>query len=271
MGEYVLGTSDFELERLKFQHQAWSGVTAQFLDGLALAPGQNVADVGCGPGYLVEMLRERVGEAGRVLAIDASARWIDHIEERRRNEAWGNVEAIRGRLEEVFQAGNSTPASLDLIVLRWVLSFVPDPAQALRDLAHALKPGGRLAVMDYNHEGVSLFPRSDGFLAAIRATRELYAKSGGDTWIMGRISGLFREAGLDPVLFQPHVLAGGPGSPAFQWAALFFPHHTQNMVDQGLLSVEERDLFLREWNEREQDPDALFFSPIVVGAAARKS
>lgn len=81
---------------------------------------------------------------------------------------------------------------------------------------------------------------------------------------------IFRAAGLETVALAPHVLCGAPGSPAFRWAGRFFPHFSQKMQDEGLLAPEERALFLAEWRAREADPDALFFSPIVVDALARK-
>jgi hypothetical protein len=42
------------------------------------------------------------------------------------------------------------------------------------------------------------------------------------------------------------------------------------MEAKGFLSAAERRRFLEEWAEREKDPDAMFFSPIVIDAAARK-
>jgi hypothetical protein len=88
---------------------------------------------------------------------------------------------------------------------------------------------------------------------------------------MGSIASLFRSAGLRTTVLEPWVIGGGPDSPAFRWADAFFPYHSQPMVEQGVLSARERELFLREWQERKEDPDALFFSPIVVGAVGRKA
>jgi len=67
-----------------------------------------------------------------------------------------------------------------------------------------------------------------------------------------------------------NVLCGGPSSPAFQWADRFFPHFAGVMAEKGILAQDDRVLFEREWEERKRDPHALFFSPIVVDAAARK-
>lgn len=264
--EYVLGTSDHELARLGLQQEVWGAITSDFLDRVGVLAGQRALDLGCGPGFVVEMLRERVGAAGEVIGLDESPRWIQHVERRIAERGWDNVRALEGRAQEV----QLEPASLDLVFLRWVLGFLPERTAVLRRLARALRPGGLLAVMDYNHEGVSLFPESAAFRAVIRATRELYATRGGDTWTMGAIPAIFRRAGLDPFVLEPYVIAGGPGSPAFRWADAFFPFHTEGMVAQGVLGPQERERFLAEWQLRKADPNAIFFSPIVVGAAARR-
>lgn len=264
--DYVLGTSDHELVRLTLQQEVWSGVTDAFLDRLGLAPGSRCLDAGCGPGLVTELLRERAGPSGHVLALDESPRWIEHLEGRVRAEGWGEVEPRRGRLQDVALEDGS----LDLVWLRWVLSFLPDPGALVARLARALAPGGVLAVMDYNHEGVSLFPDSPGFRAAIRATRELYERAGGDVWVGARLPALFRAAGLETFTLEPALICGGPGSPAFRWADAFFPFHVDGMLQQGLLSPAERELFDAEWAAHRADPDALFFSPIVVCAAARQ-
>jgi len=265
MKDYVLGTSDHELERLALQQRVWGPTTARFLDRLELSPGARVLDVGCGPGFVVEMLRERVAPGGEVLGVDASPKWIEHLRARIRSQGWSEVRTLQADINTLELEGG-----YDVVFLRWVLSFLPERARVVRRLAELLVPGGRLAVMDYNHEGISVFPRSAGFEAVVRATRRLYAQSGGDTWVMGSIASLFRSAGLRPTVFEPVVIGGGPDSPAFRWADAFFPYHSQPMVEQGVLTAAERELFLREWEERKVDPDALFFSPIVVGAVGRK-
>jgi SAM-dependent methyltransferase len=263
---YPLGTSDQELDRLGFQHEVWGGVTREFLARLGVGAGWRVLDLGCGPGFVSFDLSGLVGPTGEVVALDESPRWIEHVEREIRARGIRNVRTVRSRIQEAELAAGS----FDLVFTRWVLSFLADPAAVVRRLVPALKEGGLFAVEDYNHEGVSLFPESEGFRAVVRATRAMYASSGGDAWIAARAPAIFRSAGLETLSIRPNVLCGGPGSPPFRWAGLFFPHFSEAMEAKGFLSAAERRLFLDEWAQREKDPDAMFFSPIVVDAAARK-
>lgn len=272
MGEYPLGTKPAELERLALQQSVWGHVTSALLERLGSLRGARVLDLGCGPGLLLDEWLARLGPpaaGGALVLVDEAERWhallADELARRGPAEA-ARVRLVRARFEELALE----PASLELVFARWSLSFVAEPEPLVARLAAALVPGGRLVVQDYNHEGVSLFPRSRGFDALIRATRALYARHGGDPWIAGRFAALVRAAGLELVELRPNALCGTPGSPAWRWADAFFPLHAESMRAQGLLDDEELACFRAEWAARAADPDALFFSPLVVDLVARK-
>jgi SAM-dependent methyltransferase len=179
---------------------------------------------------------------------------------------------VLGRVgPEVVSDPPLVDGSYDVVLARWILSFLPDPRAVIARLARLLKPGGVLAIQDYNHEGISLFPESEGFRAVVRATRALWASRGGDMWVAARLPGVFRADGLALVDYTPTVLAGGPSSGVFRWADSFFPVHSENMVRAGLLTAAERERFLAEWAARLADPDATFFSPILLDVAGRKA
>jgi SAM-dependent methyltransferase len=264
--EYVLGTNDYELERLRLQQEVWGGVLERFLDRIGLRPGARILDLGCGPGFALEALRARAGEQGEVIGLDESPTWRAAAEARIAEKGWRNVRFVLGRAEELERDARG----FDLVFSRWVFSFVRDPGALVARLARALAPGGLMAIQDYNHEGISLFPPSEGFKAVVRGTRALYASRGGDAWIAARLPGLMAAAGLEVCNLDCDVLCGGPGSPAFRWADAFFPYHSSNMVTAGVITPDERERFLADWSARAADPAAMFFSPIVVSIAARK-
>ncbi|MFO0983080.1 MAG: methyltransferase domain-containing protein [Planctomycetota bacterium] len=263
--EYVLGASASEFERLRFQQHVWGAVTERFLDRLALRPGARCLDAGCGPGLVLESLSRRAGDGGSVLGLDQSAAMIAEARRLVAEQRLGNVTLEVGSLQDLARE-----QPFDLIFLRWVLSFPADPAQIVMLLAQRLRPGGVLAIQDYNHHGISLFPDSAGFRAVVDATRALYRQPGGDAFVAGHLPAMLRCAGLALFDLTPNVLAGGPDSDVFAWADRFFPPFSAKMVAAGVLAPADRAAFLRDWEERRRDPDTLFFSPIVCDIAARR-
>jgi ubiquinone/menaquinone biosynthesis C-methylase UbiE len=264
--QYPLGTSDLELDRLAFQHEVWGPTTRAFLERIGVRPGMRVLDLGCGPGFVSFDLSGQVGARGSVVALDESQRWIDVVEREVARRSLANVRPIRSKIEEL----ELEPASFDFVFARWVFSFLSDPDAVAARLARLLVPGGVMAIEDYNHEGISIYPESEGFKAAIRATRATYARMGGSAFVSGGMARMFAAAGLEMFDLKPNVMCGGPDSPAFRWADRFFPHFSGVMTERGLMSASEHEQFLREWEERKRDPTALFFSPMIVDAAGRK-
>lgn len=112
------------------------------LDALALAPGQIVVDIGCGPGYLTREIAEQVMPLGRAIGIDTSQPMLDVAAARCSDRT--NVE---------FRHGDATAlpfenASIDVVAVAQVFLFVPALALAFAELARVLKPGGRAVVVD---------------------------------------------------------------------------------------------------------------------------
>ena len=104
-----------------------------------LDPGSVVGDLGCGSGQTSAALAPFVA---RVLAVDESDAMLAAARERVGHHA--NVELRSGRLEAL----PVDDAALDIAVLSLVLHFVVDPAAVIREAARALRPGGRLLIVD---------------------------------------------------------------------------------------------------------------------------
>jgi SAM-dependent methyltransferase len=270
MSEYVLGRNAAEHARLCFQQEVWGATTSELLDRSlgedSAALGKSCLDVGCGPGLVTLDLARRVGAEGSVLGLDGATHWLAALEAAAGAAGLENVATREVELEQLELPSRA----YDFAFARWVFSFLADPGALLAELARGLRPGAILAIEDYNHEGVSLFPPSRGFDAVIRATRALYSAAGGDVWVAGSLPALLEAAGFEVLEERSTVLHGGPESPAFRWADAFFPAHVPGLVERGLLEADEHDLFLREWEERKASPTARFYSPIVVDLIARR-
>ena len=173
-------------------------------------------------------------------------------------------------IESTIEEADLGEARFDCIFSRWVFSFLGDLDPVLAKLRRALKPGGVLVIQDYNHEGVSVFPESAGFEAAIRATRAFYRGAGGDPWVAARLPGPLRRSGFELEEIRPHVRAGNGESPVFRWLDAFFPTFVRTYAEAGLMSEEEVESFDEEWAALARNPDALLFSPMIVDVIARR-
>ena len=261
--EYLLGINETELDRLRFQHSVWGPVTQEFFDRLNVQQGWKCLDVGAGPGFVSMDLRERVGEKGEITALEPSELYLNWFRDEVRKNGWKNLNFIQGTAEEA-----ELPSRYyDLVFCRWVIGFVRDAEKFLTRLFGTLRPGGIIALQDYAYEGLSLYPRGGAFERMPDAVRAYWRSGGGDPYVATKIPPIFRKYGLRLIDYTPNCRAGGPDSGVMEWANRFFSTHTQSMVDKGIISQQEGDAMLADWNAHRRDPDTLFFSPIVVDVA----
>ncbi|MDW8058753.1 MAG: class I SAM-dependent methyltransferase [Thermomicrobium sp.] len=115
---------------------------------LELRPGMRVLDAGAGPGRLTIPFAEQVGPSGTVTALDVQPTMLELVRQRAAERGLANIELL------VAELGRGTLAGLavnryDRAVLVHVLGETSDPAAVLRELAAALAPGGRLAIVEH--------------------------------------------------------------------------------------------------------------------------
>ena len=117
----------------------------QIMDALGIADGSKVADIGAGAGWFTIQLARRVGPNGLVYAEDVQRQMLEAIRRRVSREGLRNVQARLGTGTDP----NLPPRALDAILVVDVYPEVDDRVTFLRNLAGALKPSGRLGVVNY--------------------------------------------------------------------------------------------------------------------------
>jgi predicted methyltransferase len=122
----------------------------QIMDALGIADGSKVADVGAGAGYFTIRLARRVGPRGVVYATDVQQEMLDVIRRRVAREKLENVRTSRG---EGTSTGLPPGHQLDAILVVDTYPEVKDRVAFLRDLSTALKPGGRIGIVNYKPGG----------------------------------------------------------------------------------------------------------------------
>src|SRR6185436_19020260 len=102
-----------------------------------------VADIGCGFGYFSFRLAARVGAEGKVYAVDIDPKAIEKVLERKKRERLDQVEPILGESNDPH-----LPDSLDSVLIVDSYHEFRDYDRMTQSVLHALKPGGRLVIID---------------------------------------------------------------------------------------------------------------------------
>ena len=126
----------------------------QVMDAMGIADASVVADIGAGSGWFTIRLARRVGPQGLVYAEDVQPEMINAITRRVQREGLTNVRAVRGQNSDP----RLPPGSLDAILVVDAYHEVEDRVTMLKNLARALKPQGRIGVVDFKLDGTGPGP-----------------------------------------------------------------------------------------------------------------
>jgi ubiquinone/menaquinone biosynthesis C-methylase UbiE len=142
-GDYALGYTNFEHERLIRQAARIAPYTERLFREAGIGPGQRVLDLGSGVGDVSMLLARIVGPSGEVVGIERDPYSIARAKARVETAELRN---IRFNQADVNQIVSDQP--FDAAVGRFILMFLTDPASVLRSLIQLVRPGGILAFQE---------------------------------------------------------------------------------------------------------------------------
>lgn len=137
------------------------------VEKLALEPGMAVADVGAGTGLFTRLMAARVGAGGKVYAVDIAKTFVTHVVMSSHARGLKNVEGVVCAPDDAKLPENS----VDVVFICDTYHHFEFPQKTMASIHRALKPGGRLVVIDFERiEGVS----SDWIMGHVRAGKEVF-------------------------------------------------------------------------------------------------
>jgi ubiquinone/menaquinone biosynthesis C-methylase UbiE len=212
------------------------------LAAASLAPGEAVLDVACGTGLVSFAAARAVGPQGNVLGVDLSARMVDAAGRRVRAQQLPQVGFARMDAEAL----ELPDAGFDAVLCALGLMYLPDPAQALREMRRVLRPGGRMALCVWGERSrcgwSAVFPIADAEVASDvcplffqlgqpEALARLCAQAGFEAVAQRRIAATLAWADADQACDAAFV--GGPV--ALAWA--HFSEETRERVRRRYLEA----------------------------------
>lgn len=142
------------------------------LNAIGIRRGMIVADVGAGIGYFTTRLAKRVGPQGRVYATDIQPEMLARLQDRLDAEGIANVDTLLGtQLDPRLPEGQ-----IDLILMVDVYHELAQPQRMLYQLRKALKPDGRLVLIEYRKEDPTIPIRPEHKMSIVEIKAEVEAE-----------------------------------------------------------------------------------------------
>ncbi len=194
--QYIHGTDPEEQRRLSRLNELLNEACLRELD---LRGGEKILDVGSGLGQFTRAMARAAGSSGRVLGVERSPEQI--AEALRQARAAGEEALVELRQGDAFALplGEDEWGTFDLAHTRFLLEHVPDPLAVVRAMIQAVRPGGRIVLVDDDHDIVRLWPEPVGFSALWKAYMRTYELLGNDPFVGRRMIQLLHQAGATPV------------------------------------------------------------------------
>jgi ubiquinone/menaquinone biosynthesis C-methylase UbiE len=146
------------------------------LKNMDLKPGMVVADIGAGSGYHAVRMAKMVGD-GKIYAVDVEPKMIDYLNKRIKEEGYKNIKTILGKEQSV----ELPAASIDIMIMVDVYHELSFPYEIARSMLEALKPGGKLFLIEYRAEDSSVPIKPVHKMSQKQAIKEL--KAAGFTFV----------------------------------------------------------------------------------------
>jgi ubiquinone/menaquinone biosynthesis C-methylase UbiE len=239
-----------EIDRLHIQSDALAPDTSILLDRIGVRPGWRCIDLGCGPRGITDLLRMRVGSAGRVVGLDADAVFLDHARQHAISRGFSNVEYVPG---DVYGSGLPA-ASFDLVHTRFVASTIGNPERLLQEAVRLTRPGGIVAFQEANLASLNCYPAHPSWERLKRAFAVVFPYIGGDPWSAHDLYRLLRQSGLEGVQYRPFLVGFAAGEPMCDYLPATMESIRSALIEKHLIIPSELDATIAECRAHLADP-----------------
>jgi SAM-dependent methyltransferase len=269
---YALTRSRDEYERLSRQAAFLGGTTERLFRAAGLEPGMRVLEVGSGAGDVALLAAELVGPEGEVVGVDVDGAALQIARGRAQSLGLGNVSFVDGDARTAELEGG-----FDAAVGRLVLMYWRDPAEALRQIAGHVRPGGGVVVfqeLDFDPTvGSRSFPEQTLWNETGRLVIETFSRAGMQVRMGRQLFGAFLAAGLPtPNMRDEALVGGGPNFGGYAWLAGVAGSLAPLMAKLAIADLDQ--LGLDTLTDRIRDDavaaGAVVWTPSFVGAYARR-
>jgi SAM-dependent methyltransferase len=266
---YVLGRTDAETQRLILQDQIYGPITRRFFQAAGIGTGMKVLDVGSGAGDVALLLADLVSPRGWVVGVEINPAILKTAQARVEAAGWNNVAFFVGDIGEI-----PLESDFDAVVGRWILMYLPDPAEMLRYLATRVRVGGIVAFHenDFTYPP-AVFPPTELSSQVQRWTVPPPGTPGPEMHMGTKLFKAYNDAGLPPPeLMVEAPVGGGSNWPGYEYVvetlrSLLPALNRLTGLDPEQVGI---DTLTKRLREDVVSRCAIQMLPVMFGAWARK-
>jgi len=264
--DYILGTHQAELDRLRLQHQIWRPYVLQAWQIAGINLGSKVLDVGAGPGYATFDLRDIVGANGKVVSVERSKSFVEHLklqlDENKKNVAVYELDLMEDEIPE---------DNFDFAWCRWVACFVHSPELLVEKVANSLKSKGRVIFHEYVHyESWQMLPPNKYQKQFTEQVMKSWRAEGGEPNIAAFLPAMLHKNHFEIIATKPLVFNCTPKDYFWQWPESFIEINLIRQVELGSVSQQWATEVLESFKNAKNNPYSMQITPLVLEIIAQK-
>jgi len=187
----LLNDPVFQAERLRQQAEAVRSIEAGILRSAGIQSGHDVLELGCGPGFVSDLLAELASE-GSLSVVEPSATLLAQVANNVRNKPAGGLYPIQA-------FGDNLPVpddSIDFSYARFVLQHIPQPGTVISEIYRTMRSGGHFCAVDSDDGLVVFYPEEPRVTQLLRTAQTMQAEKGGDRFIGRKLQSMMIKAGF---------------------------------------------------------------------------
>ncbi len=263
---YVHAREVGEYQRLRDQALMWQSATEQVLDKIGLEPGMSCLDLGSGPGAVMRLMADRIGPTGRVTGVD--------IDGALGAQALADLRAQGGAAFEMIEADMLTleaipGAPFDLTFCRLFLMHMQEPVAALEKMLFWTKPGGIMAVQEFDFGAIAVEPTCPAMAEFNRLFESVFRAHGRNLRAGRQLPAQFEAAGIG---VPDGTLAEAKFLPLKDMAQMLIGVYQSLFPAAAALGIADQaraDQFKADMTEAGLDGRYYCLTPILIGAWKR--
>ena len=262
---YLLGCSDAEEARLERQSAVLDPDSDAQFEKIGIKLGEQVVDLGCGPGHVLSLLSKRVGPTGLVLGIERDAHFASLARRYVAEHALSQVEIHEG---DAYNTGLPR-ASFDGAHMQLVLVNVPEPEQIVREMVSLVRPGGWVASFEADLLSLVCDPPNPEWTHLLDAYKAYSAAHGIDLCVGRRTHRLFRAAGVVDIRIDTIVRVYPAGDDGRMILVDFVNNVREKLIDEGFIRRKDLARYVTVLERHLSDPEVLVTSHMFFRLSGR--